>query len=174
LKRDGLVLVNTGPGKGKTTAALGTLIRALGHGHKAGFIQFIKSAPTGESRFLEEYAKKHPDTLTYARLGLGFIRDNPTKEDMAKAMEGLELAKKLALETDILFLDEINIALAKGLISVDDMRSFIQERPKTLNLVLTGRGCPEEIIDLADTATEMTEIKHAYKNGIPARKGVDF
>jgi cob(I)alamin adenosyltransferase len=167
-------VVNTGPGKGKTTAALGILFRALGHGHKAAFIQFIKSAPTGESRFMENYAKEHPDILHYARVGLGFIHDNPTDEDRAKVKEAMELATRLAKEKDLIVLDEVNIALDKGLLSIEDMKKFLDERPEGLNLVFTGRGCPEEIMELADTVTEMHEIKHAYHAGIPARKGVDF
>jgi cob(I)alamin adenosyltransferase len=174
LKKDGLLLVNTGPGKGKTTAAIGILIRALGHGHKAAFIQFIKSAPTGESRFLEDLAKKDPDALRYAKIGLGFVRDAPSEEDIRKAREGLDLARELAETKDLIVLDEINIALDKGLISVEEMAGFIKGRPKGLNLVMTGRGCPPEIQELADTVTEMTEIKHAYHAGIPARKGIDF
>jgi cob(I)alamin adenosyltransferase len=123
---------------------------------------------------LEEYSKNHPEAVHYARIGLGFIRDEPSEEDIAKAREGMDLARKLSLEKDLLVLDEVNIALAKGLISISEMTDFITQRPPKLNLILTGRGCPPEIIELADTATEMGEIKHAYHAGIPARKGVDF
>jgi cob(I)alamin adenosyltransferase len=170
----GLVLVNTGSGKGKTTASLGVLVRALGQGHKAAFIQFIKSAPSGESKFLEKYAKEHPDDLHYARIGLGFLKDAPSDEDTAKAKEGMELAAGLARDRDLIVLDEVNIALNKGLIPVSDMVKFITEKPEKLSLVLTGRGCPQEIVDLAHTVTEMTEVKHAYHAGIPAKKGIDF
>ncbi|MDR2406089.1 MAG: cob(I)yrinic acid a,c-diamide adenosyltransferase [Deltaproteobacteria bacterium] len=170
----GLVLVNTGKGKGKTTASLGTLIRALGQGHSAGFIQFIKSAPSGESKFLEKYAQEHPESLHYARIGLGFLKDDPSNEDAAKAKEGMELARKLSQEKDLLVLDEINIALDKGLIPIPEMVEFIKGKPEKLSLILTGRGCPPEIIELANTVTEMNEIKHAYHSGIPAKKGIDF
>jgi cob(I)alamin adenosyltransferase len=170
----GLVLVNTGPGKGKTTASLGTLIRALGQGHRAAFIQFIKSAPTGESKFLEKYAAEHPETLHYARIGLGFLKEGPSEGDKAKAREGMELAARLSQEKDLIVLDEVNIALSKGLIPVEDMVRFISEKPERLSLILTGRGCPQEIIDLAHTVTEMNEIKHAFHAGIPAKKGIDF
>jgi cob(I)alamin adenosyltransferase len=150
------------------------LVRALGHGFKTAFIQFIKSAPTGESRFLEKYAESHPEYLYYARIGLGFLQEVPSEEDIAKAKEGMALAAKLSLEKDLIVLDEINIALDKGLIAIPDMAKFIRERPEKLHLILTGRGCPEPIVEMADTVTEMCEIKHAYHAGIPARKGVDF
>jgi cob(I)alamin adenosyltransferase len=169
----GLIIVNTGPGKGKTTASLGVVVRALGHGQRVAFLQFIKSSATGESIFLEKLAEKNDD-LFYARLGLGFIRDSPTADDRAKAMEAMELAKTLREKYDLLVLDEINVALNKGLIPLEEAINFLKESPRSLNIVLTGRGCPEEILNLADTVTFMTEIKHAYKAGIPARKGIDY
>jgi cob(I)alamin adenosyltransferase len=172
--KKGLFLINTGPGKGKTTAAIGTLIRALGHGHRTAFIQFIKTSDTGESRFLADWAERHPDRLHYAKLGLGFVRDSPSEDDLAKAREGLELARKLCPEMDLIVLDEVNVALKKGLLPLDELVSFVTGRPEGLSLVFTGRGCPQELIDLADTVTEMTEIKHAYHSGIPARKGIDY
>jgi cob(I)alamin adenosyltransferase len=172
--KNGLFLINTGKGKGKTTAAIGTLIRALGHGHKAAFIQFIKKSPTGESRFLTDWATKNPNHFYFAQIGLGFVRDSPTEEDRAKAMEALGLAFELSQNMDLIILDEVNIALNKGLIPLEKLVKFVKERPKGLNLVFTGRGCPPDLIELADTVTEMTEIKHAYHSGIPARKGIDF
>jgi cob(I)alamin adenosyltransferase len=172
--KKGLFLINTGTGKGKTTAAIGTLIRALGHGHRAAFIQFIKISDTGESRFLADWAERNPDRLRYAKVGLGFIRNSPDDEDRAKARQALELAFSLRDEMDLIVLDEVNIAVSKGLIPLDDLTRFVTERPAGLSLVFTGRGCPQELVDLADTVTEMTEIKHAYRSGIPARKGIDF
>jgi cob(I)alamin adenosyltransferase len=172
-KDRGLVVINTGPGKGKTTAALGVVVRALGHRQKVAFLQFIKSSATGESRFLENLAEKNSDFF-YARLGLGFVRDSPTTDDRAKALEAWELAKTLRKKNDLLVLDEINVAVDKGLIPVEELVSFLKEAPWGLNIVLTGRGCPDKIIELADTVTFMAEIKHAYKSGIPARKGLDY
>ncbi|MDR2351787.1 MAG: cob(I)yrinic acid a,c-diamide adenosyltransferase [Deltaproteobacteria bacterium] len=174
MKPKGLLLVNTGPGKGKTTAALGVLARALGHGHKVAFIQFIKAKPTGESRFMEAYAKEHPDSLIYARIGLGFIRGEPSEEDKKKAKEGMDLAVNLSEKRDLIVLDEVNIAVEKGLIPLEDFLNFLLNRPPSLSLILTGRGCLQEIIDIADTVTEMKEIKHAYHSGIPAKRGIDF
>jgi len=171
----GLLLVNTGQGKGKTTAALGTTLRALGQGLRVAFLQFIKNQKTGESRFLEEYAAGHPDRLLYRRLGLGFIGADPSAEDRVKAAEALELARKLTAEGyDLLVLDEICFALARGLIEVPAVLELIKNRPPSQHLILTGRGCPEEILALADTVTEMRPIRHAYEKGLPAAKGIEF
>jgi ATP:corrinoid adenosyltransferase len=170
----GLILVNTGPGKGKTTAALGVTLRALGQGFKVAFLQFIKDQETGESRFLEEYARTHPDRLYYKRLGLGFVGNTPSPADRAKAAEALKTAGELLDDYDLLVLDEICVALDKGLIATEAVLRMLESRPPRLNLILTGRGCPAEVIDLADTVTEMTLVKHAYKNGISARKGIEF
>jgi cob(I)alamin adenosyltransferase len=167
-------LINTGNGKGKTTAAIGTAVRALGHGQKVVFLQFIKSAPTGESRFLERYAQQHPDRLCYHMLGLGFIKNDPSAQDLAKANQAMEMAEKLQPNADLIVLDEINIALSKGLILVERVKKFLLERPESQNVILTGRNCPDELYEMADTITEMTEIKHAYRQGKPAAKGVDF
>lgn len=171
----GLILINTGPGKGKTTAALGTLIRALGQGFTAAFLQFVKSQETGESRFLKEYAQNHPGRLYYNRFGLGFLKDAPTAEDRARAAEALAEAEKLTAEAyDLVVLDEICVAASRGLIPVADVIRLIKNRRPEQHLILTGRGCPAELIALADTVTEMTIIKHAFGQGIPARVGLEF
>ncbi|MDR2142270.1 MAG: cob(I)yrinic acid a,c-diamide adenosyltransferase [Deltaproteobacteria bacterium] len=170
----GLILVNTGPGKGKTTAALGVVTRALGHGQKVAFIQFIKSQATGESQFLEELARERPDSLFYARRGQGFVGQNPSQSDLDLAREGLELARSLAGDYDLLVLDEINVALSLGLLELGEAVEFVRNKPPALSLILTGRGCPAELIVLADTVTEMKDVKHALRAGIPARRGVDF
>lgn len=171
----GLVLVNTGPGKGKTTAAVGTSVRALGQGLKVAFLQFIKNQPTGESAFMEDYAQDHPGRLYYNRLGLGFLGAEPSEDDRRKAAEALRTATELvAGDYDLVVLDEICVALDKGLIPLEPVIGLIKTRPAKLSLILTGRGCPPEIIDLADTVTEMTLIKHAFKQGIEARRGIEF
>jgi cob(I)alamin adenosyltransferase len=171
---DGIVLINTGPGKGKTTAALGVTLRALGYGQKVVFLQFIKSAATGESRFLEKYASEHPTELHYARLGLGFVGNEPSPGDKAKAEEAMAEAFSRRQGADLVVLDEINVALDKGMIPSAEVKRFILEKPAGQSLVLTGRGCPDDIIELAQTVTCMTEVKHAYKSGIKALRGVDF
>lgn len=171
----GLILVNTGPGKGKTTAALGVTLRALGQGFKVAFLQFIKDQETGESRFLKEYDQSQPGRLYYNRLGLGLIPGEPSPEDRAKAAEALKKADELLkMDYDLVVLDEICVALAKGLIPTEAVVKMLKSKPPRQHLILTGRGCPEEVIALADTVTEMTPVKHAYQNGISACKGIEF
>ena len=171
----GLVLINTGPGKGKTTAALGVVLRALGHGQRVVFLQFIKSKATGESRFLERYAADKPDSLWYGRLGLGFVgRGGATAEDLAKAAEAMATAEKVRDGADLVVLDEVNVALDLGLVDIERVKGFLEEKPERQSVILTGRGCPKELYDLADTVTEMADIKHAYRQGVKARRGVDF
>ncbi|MDR0548167.1 MAG: cob(I)yrinic acid a,c-diamide adenosyltransferase [Deltaproteobacteria bacterium] len=170
----GLVLVMTGAGKGKTTAALGLVVRALGHGQKVAFIQFIKSQDTGESRFLEEMARLNPDNLFYARHGQGFVGHNPSQTDRDLAQEGLKRAMALAPNLDLLVLDEINVAISLGLLATAEAVEFVKNKPQNATVVLTGRGCPYELIELADTVTEMLDVKHAFRAGIPALKGVDL
>lgn len=171
----GLVLINTGPGKGKTTAAVGVAVRALGQGLKVAFLQFIKNQKTGESRFLEDFAGLHPDRLYYNRLGLGFVMDKPGDDDRRKAAEALDEARRLlAGDFDLVVLDEVCVALDKGLIDAGTLAEMIGSRPEKVNVILTGRGCPKEMIDLADTVTEMGLIKHAYQKGVKARKGIEF
>lgn len=175
MPKKGLVLINTGPGKGKTTAALGVVIRALGHGHKVVFLQFIKSQATGESKFLERYAAQNPESLWYGRLGLGFVgAKGATEKDLAKAAEAMDTAERERLGADLVVLDEINVALDKGLVDVERVKKFINERPDNQSVILTGRGCPEELYELAHTVTEMADVKHAYRQGIKAKRGVDF
>lgn len=171
----GLILVNTGPGKGKTTAALGVTIRALGQGFKVAFLQFIKDQETGESLFLKEYEETHRGRLHYQRLGLGLIPGEPSPADKAKAAEALKAAEDLLKsDYDLVVLDEICVALAKGLIATEAVLKMLESKPPRMNLILTGRGCPEEVMALADTVTEMSLVKHAYQKGIQARKGIEF
>jgi len=171
----GLVLVNTGPGKGKTTAALGTAVRALGQGLKVAFLQFIKSQETGESLFLKDFAAAHPDRLYYNRLGLGFVMGAPDDDDRRKAAEALGEARKLlAGDFDLVVLDEICVAADKGLIDTGAVAEMLLSRSERVSVILTGRGCPAELIELADTVTEMAMVKHAYKKGVKAKRGIEF
>ena len=171
----GLVLINTGDGKGKTTAALGTAIRALGRGLRVAILQFIKNQETGEGLFLADYAARRPESLFYRRLGLGCLKGPPRPEDLAKAAEAMDLARELAADAyDLLVLDEICVAAALGLIETSEVVRLIETRRPGLNLFLTGRGAAPEIIALADTVTEMKLIRHAYEKGVPARRGLEY
>ncbi len=175
MAKEGRVLINTGKGKGKTTAALGTTIRALGRGWKVAVLQFMKSQKTGEGGFLEAHAAVHPDKLRYRRFGLGFVRGAPSEADLAEARQALDQAKAyLADDFDLVVLDEICVALSLNMLDVAEVLESVRGRRPGMNVILTGRGCPQELIDLADTVTEMTEIKHGYQQGIKATPGIEF
>ena len=171
----GFVQVYTGNGKGKTTAALGIALRAVGHGLKVLIIQFMKgNIEYGE---LQSARKLHP-YLTIKRMGRKtFVsKSHPDPADIERAQEGFSLAKK-AIENgefDIVILDEINVAIDYGLIPVSDLLKLIDSRPKRVELILTGRNAKPEIIEKADLVTEMVDRKHYYDKGISARKGIEI
>jgi len=175
--KDGLVIVYTGKGKGKTTAALGMALRAIGYDYKVCMIQFIKGSwhygeMTSSKRLEPEFE------LTAVGKGfVGIMDDKSPMEDHKKiAAEALAIAKeKIASEKyNIVILDEINYAVNLGLVKIDDVLKLIQIKPANVNLVLTGNHVKDEIIELADLVTEMREIKHPFKSGIRAKKGIDF
>jgi cob(I)alamin adenosyltransferase len=175
--KDGLVIVYTGKGKGKTTAALGMALRAVGYDYKVCMIQFIKGSwhygeMTSSKRLEPEFE------LTAVGKGfVGIMDDKSPIEDHKKiADEALAIAKeKITSEKyDIVILDEINYAVNLGLVKIDDVLKLIQAKPANVNLVLTGNHVRDEIIELADLVTEMKEIKHPFKSGIRAKKGIDF
>ncbi|MFQ6068148.1 MAG: cob(I)yrinic acid a,c-diamide adenosyltransferase [Candidatus Bathyarchaeia archaeon] len=170
----GLVQVYTGDGKGKTSAALGLTLRAVGRGLKVYIIQFIK----GGFDYGELHPIKHFTNVKIKAFGSGrFITETPPKkEDIKFAKEALELAKKVVTsgEYDIIILDEINVALNLKLIEIDDVVKLTKNKPKHVELVLTGRYAPQEIIEVADLVTEMKEIKHPFQKGVPPRKGIEY
>lgn len=173
----GLVIVYTGNGKGKTTAALGLCVRAVGYDEKVCIVQFIKGSwKYGE---LDGIKKLAPNVELYQK-GLGFvgiIDDKLDKSEHVKAAkEALDFAREKIVsgKYDIVILDEINVAIHLDLIKVDDVLELIDEKPALLNLVLTGRNAKDEIIARADLVTEMREIKHPYQKGIMAQKGIDY
>lgn len=175
--KDGLVIVYTGKGKGKTTAALGMALRALGYDYKVCMIQFIKGSwhygeMTSSKRLEPEFE------LTAVGKGfVGIMDDKSPIEDHKKiAAEALSIAReKLASRKyNIVILDEINYAVNLGLIPLDDVISLIQSKPPDVTLVLTGNHVSDKIVEIADLVTEMREIKHPFKSGIRAKKGIDF
>ena len=176
--KEGLVIINTGTGKGKTTAALGMALRAAGHGQKVLILQFIKGAwKTGESKIME---RLRPE-IEMIQLGKGFIKIEDgklkiTQKDRDDAARSFQFAcgKILNGHYDIVILDEINNLLAYGLIETEEIIRLIEERPKELSIILTGRGAPEGLIDIADTVSEVREIKHAYSRCIKAKKGIEY
>ena len=174
---DGLVIVYTGGGKGKTTAALGMALRAVGYGHKVCMIQFIK----GSWHYGEiDSSKRLTPEFELIAAGKGFVGildDTSPKEDHEKyAKEAIKLCKEkiLSEKYDLVILDEINYAVNLGLIDINNIIELIRIKPKRLDLVLTGNHAKEDVVKLADLVTEMKEIKHPYKSGIKAKKGIDF
>lgn len=177
MSEKGLVIVYTGKGKGKTTAALGIVLRAVGHGYKVGMIQFIK----GEWYYGELTSSKRLEPeFELIAAGRGFVGiiddDHPIEEHEKAAKDAIEVAKqKIASgDYDIMILDEINYAVKLNLISQKDILDVIAAKPEKTSLVLTGNYVPEAVIEAADLVTEMREIKHPYQRGIKAKKGVDF
>jgi cob(I)alamin adenosyltransferase len=173
----GLVIVYTGNGKGKTTAALGLCLRAVGHGNKIHIIQFIKSNWEYGER---EGVKRLAPEVTLETLGAGCIGilgdEKPIEEHHRAARKTLDEARRVIAgnEHDIVILDEINIATHLHLITVDDGMQLIRQRPDRMTLVLTGRYADNRIIEAADLVTEMTEIKHPFQKGRLSKKGIDF
>lgn len=177
MEKDGLIIVYTGKGKGKTTAALGIVLRAAGYKKNICMIQFIKGSwHYGEM----DSSKKLEPEFEMVAVGKGFvgiIDDKSPKEDHEKiAKEAIRISneKIQSGKYDIVILDEINYAVNLGLISVDDVLDLIKSKPENMDLVLTGNYAKEAIIELADLVTEMKEIKHPFQRGIKARKGIDF
>ena len=174
---DGIVIVYTGNGKGKTTASLGVALRAIGYGLRVCMVQFIK----GEWHYgeLNSIKKLEPD-FELIVAGKGFIGiiddDHAFEEHVRAARTALDIVEqKISLDTfDIIILDEINYAVHLGVLQLADVLKIVQNRPKHLSLILTGNHACEEIIMLADLVTEMKEIKHPYKKGIKAKRGIDF
>lgn len=173
----GIVVVYTGKGKGKTTAALGIVLRAVGHGYRVGMVQFIK----GEWYYGELTSSKRLEPeFEMIAAGKGFVGiiddDHPIEEHQKAARGAVELVKdKLASgQYDVMVLDEVNYAVKLNLITVDDVLGIIAIKPEKTTLVLTGNYAHEKVIEAADLVTEMREIKHPYKKGIKAKKGIDF
>lgn len=177
ISNGGLVIVYTGNGKGKTTASLGVALRAVGHGLKVCMVQFIK----GEWHYgeLNSLKKLEPDfELIVAGKGfIGIIDDDHAFEEHVRAAKtALDIVEqKMSLDIfDIIILDEINYAVHLGLLNLGEVMNIVKNRPKHLSLILTGNYACDEIILLADLVTEMKEIKHPYKKGIKAKRGIDF
>ncbi len=169
----GYIQIYTGNGKGKTTAALGLALRAAGAGMKIYFAQFIKGKPYSELSIL----KNRIPEITIKQYGLGcFIVDKPTEDDINAAIKGLnEIANIILSEKyDMIVLDEITIALYYKLFSADRLIKVLQSKSDKTEIVITGRYAPDELIKIADLVTEMKEIKHYYKDGVEARKGIEF
>lgn len=169
----GLVLVHTGNGKGKSSSAFGVVIRALGWKQKVGVVQFIKGKwMTGERRFFKDM-----DEVTWHTMGEGFTWDTQDKErDIAAAEAAFAKGREMmeSGEYDLIVMDEINIAMRYEYLAVDDVIAGLNARDKRTGVILTGRDAKPELCEYADLVTEMTEVKHPFKAGIKAQRGVDF
>ena len=170
----GLLIVNTGPGKGKSTAAFGLVLRALGHGWKVGVVQFIKGAwSTGERTALERFA----DLVSWHTMGEGFTWETQDRaRDVAAATRAWEKAKDLmaAPEIRLLVLDELNIALRYDYLPLDEVVATLAARRPDLHVVVTGRNAKPELIEAADLVTEMGATKHHFAAGVKAQAGIEF
>jgi len=170
----GMVHVYTGDGKGKTTAALGLGMRAAGHGYRVLMIQFMK----GDIKYGELEAAKSIPNFEIKQFGRPDFVDkkNPAQIDIDLAGKGLEHARDIVKGgmVDMLILDEINVAVEWGLVPASDVVEIVKARPRNMEMVLTGRYAPREFIEMADTVTEMKEVKHPYTKKVMARKGVEY
>ena len=170
----GLLIVHTGKGKGKSTAAFGMALRAIGHGMRIGIVQFIKGAwNCGERDALEHFA----ELVTIRAMGEGFTWETQDRErDIAAAGRAWDMAKSMIADAgyDMVILDELNVALRYGYLPLAEVLDVFRARPPGQHVVVTGRNAAPELIELADLVTEMTLVKHPFRDGIKAQKGVEF
>jgi cob(I)alamin adenosyltransferase len=174
--RQGLILINTGPGKGKTTAAMGTALRAVGNGLKVLMMQFLKGSwHYGELDAVESF----DGSFVMKQMGRGFVKIGGAEtdpEDIRMVEQAWEEARQAILsgEWDLVVLDEINYAISYGMLDPAKVVEVLQERPAMVHVILTGRNAHPSLIEIADTVTEMREIKHAYQKGILAQRGIEY
>ena len=173
----GLVIVYTGGGKGKTSAALGLVLRAVGYNHKVCMVQFVKGSwHYGELDSAKRLAPEF-EMITAGKGFVGILDDKSPREEHVKAANDtlmISREKILSGKYNVVILDEINYAVQLELLKLDDVIDLIKSKPAELDLVLTGNHATKEVIELADLVTEMKEIKHPFKSGLKAKKGIDF
>ena len=174
--RRGLILINTGPGKGKTTAAMGTALRAVGNGMRVLMLQFLKGSwRYGELDAVETFGRN----FVIRQMGRGFVKIGEAEadpEDIRLVQEAwAEARHAMAIgEWDMVILDEINYAISYGMLDAAEVAEALRNRPAMLHVVLTGRNAHPALVELADTVTEMREIKHAYAKGVLAQRGIEY
>ncbi len=170
----GLLVVHTGKGKGKSTAAFGMVFRHVGHGMKSAVIQFVKGSwGTGERTVLEKF----PELVTIKAMGEGFTWETQDKDrDIAHARAGWEEAKRLIADPTykLVMLDELNIVLRYDYLPLDEILDFLATRPTDKHIIITGRNANERLIEMADLVTEMEMIKHPFRSGVKAQAGIEF
>jgi len=170
----GLIIVHTGAGKGKSTAAFGMVLRCIGHGMRVGVVQFVKGAwGTGERDVLAKF----PELVTCRAMGEGFTWDTQDRaRDIAAARAAWDTAKAMIVDSSyqMVLLDELNIVLRYDYLPLDEVLAALTAKPRDLHIVVTGRNAKHELIELADLVTEMTLIKHPFRAGVKAQKGIEF
>lgn len=170
----GLLLVHTGIGKGKSSSAFGMVARALGHDLKVGVVQFIKGRiASGEQLFFQRF----PEQVRYHVMGQGYTWETQDRQqDIASAQAAWAVVREMLSDDSIslIVLDELNIALKYGYLTVEEVLADIERRPLHQHVVITGRGAPDALIEAADTVTDMSLVKHAFKQGVKAQKGIEF
>lgn len=174
-REKGLIIVHTGNGKGKTTAALGMVLRSLGHGYRVAIVQFIKGAWEPAEK---EALSKWSDQLEFQAMGEGFSWETQDRDrDAAKAHEAWETGLEYIINPafKLVLLDEINVALKLGYLQVEEILAGLDRKPEDCHVILTGRGAPAALIDRADLVTEMTLVKHPFREqGVKAQPGIEF
>jgi cob(I)alamin adenosyltransferase len=170
----GLLIVHTGAGKGKSTAAFGMVLRCVGHGMRVGVVQFVKGVwQTGE----REVLAKFPDLVTCRAMGEGFTWDTQDRaRDIAAARAAWEMAREMIADPSyrLVLLDELNIVLRYDYLPRDEVVAALKGRPRDLHIIVTGRNAPVELIEAADLVTEMTLVKHPFRAGVKAQQGIEF
>lgn len=170
----GLLIVHTGKGKGKTTAAVGLAVRCIGHGFKVGIVQFVKGAwSTGEREVLARF----PELCVTKAMGEGFTWDTQDRQrDIAAARQAWETARAMMADSSyrMVILDELNIVLRYGYLDLAEVLPVLRDRRQDLHVVVTGRNAKEELIEAADLVTEMSMVKHPFRSGVKAQAGVEF
>ena len=175
-QRRGLIIVNTGPGKGKTTAAMGTALRAVGQGMRVLMLQFLKGSwHYGELDAVQAFG----DKFIMKQMGRGFVKigaETPDPEDVRMVEEAWAEAEKAIQsgEWDMVVLDEINYAISYGMLDATKVAESLKKKPEMVHVILTGRNAHPTIVDLADTVTEMRQVKHAYEKGVMAQRGIEY
>lgn len=170
----GLLIVHTGKGKGKSTAAMGLAIRSMGHGHRVGIIQFVKGVwETGERAILDKF----PELVTIKAMGEGFSWETQDRQrDIQAAENAWQMAKDMINDPSykMVILDELNIPLRYDNLDITEVVAFLKDKPEDLHVVVTGRNAKEELLDAADLVTEMTMLKHPFRSGVKAQIGIEF
>ena len=173
-KEKGIIVITTGNGKGKSSSGFGMVARSLGHGMKVGIVQFIKGAfSTGEEAFFRRF----PDEVEYHVMGDGFTWETQNREqDVKTASLAWQEAKRMLSDKsyDLILLDELNIVLKSQYLVINEIINDLQNRPEMQHVIITGRGTKDELIEIADTVTEMKDVKHAFRSGIKAQKGIEL